>query len=707
MAYVETPLHLSLSGIASLLSDEKLVVADASPTLYSYSIDGELLSHASIGGFEMPLYRYSRSIAISLDERYALMCDAGGAKALLIDITSKKLALNIKMQKDPKFALFSGDNLYFLVANSVGRVMLYELSTLELYDEFAFADEFADAKFSSDGTKLLVSTLNRMLYVYDIASKSIEQKIELVDIADLISLASDQSCVLLFLRSGQTLRYQFHNSSFSQADAMYEWGSILTHSANKRVVLVGTRSSQLFVYTANRGTLLGALNFEFWGVSTLSVCQERLFIGFSDGNALLIDASEEIAKAKELLETKEIERLSLLVGESPLLFLDSSFCDMLQEGYESVLEYKPLGAEERKGYDAMIAYLLSDERSQKELLRQLYGSMEIVSFTQELESGNSKEACELAYEAPLLRQLKEYSALRTHCYKEIAKELKMLEQNPYEFSEYLQRQEKSCLACKHGVVRFNGDLVEAYKKLRGAAEAMSFATLFEIVSLYPLFRQTKIFARMMHYGESLIDKTLIMLHAGKTDEALKYATKLALIKPFAKTGDDFKKQIKLQENFQKACERENIEQICTIVKEHPQLRTTQLFKAQIARYNEHVKPAFAIAFSGDVQALIKHLGKYFNVEYFKAKNQELKRLALLYEIKNYAPLGEEEALLNDYYRCFGWDEHYENVSKFFGLEPRKEIKEMPQSGDCIEQMSFLRGVRVKRKDHFKVAGGKE
>ncbi len=449
------------------------------------------------------------------------------------------------------------------------------------------------------------------------------------------------------------------------------------------------------------------MSFEFWGVSTLSATTQKLFVGFSDGNALLLDVSQDVVKAKELLETKDIERLSLLVGDSPLIFLDSTFCDMLQESYETVLEYKALGAQENKGYDALISYMLSDERCQKELLRQLYSSMEMVSFTQELESGNTKDACELAYEAPLLRQLKEYGAMRSECYKEVAKELKMLEQNPYEFSEYLARQEKSCLACKHGVVRFSGDLVEAYKKLRGAAEAMSFATLFEIVSLYPLFRQTKIFARMMHYGESLIDKTLIMLYAGKTDEALKYATKLALIKPFAKTGDDFKKQIAVQVNFQKACERENIEQVCALVKEHPQLRITELFKAQVARYNDHIKPAYAIAFSGDVQGLIKYLGKYYTVEYFKSKNQELKRLALLYEIKNYAPLGEEEELLIEYHRCFGWDEHYENVCKFFNLEPRADLKDMPESGDCLEQMSFLRGARVKRKDHFKTVGEKQ
>jgi len=707
MQYVQKAIHLSLSVVASVFKEDALVAIDTTPTIYNFSHDGEFLSHNSIGGFDSFAYRYTKSIALSNDGHYTLLCNAQNSKALLIDLTTKKLLLQIKMEKSPKFALFSPDMLYCIVANAVGRVMLYNITTLELYDEFAFPDELANASFTPDGAKLMVTTLNKALYIYDIASKKIETKQELKEIAELLFIANDASDILLFTRTGETLRYNVTTAQLFNADPSYEWATTLTHSSNKRVVLVGTRSSQLFLYSANKGNILGTLSFEFWGISSLCCTNRELFIGFSDGNGILLDLSEQIQQAKEMLEAKEIEKLSLSIVESPLVFLDAEFCDLIVSNYEQILEYKPLGSQERAGYDAIVSLLLSDERYNAILLKQLYGSDEIISFTQELEVGRVKEACELAYSAPLLRQLKEYSKLRTNCYVQISKEIKILERNPHEFNEYLDSKSHSCLQCEHGVVTLSGGIVEAYKKLCSAAEAMSYASVLEIVSQYPLFRQTKVFARMMHYGESLIDKTLIMLGANKIEEALKYATKLSLIKPFAKTGDDFKKQIALYVSFKKACDTQNITQICSIVKGSPALKTTELFKKQVTLYNEHAKPAFAMAHAGDVNGVLKHMSKYLALEHFIAKNNELKRLALLYEIKNYAPDGEERELLAKYYQCFGWDEHYESVCNFFQIEVQKELKDEDIDPQCYEKSSFLEGERIKRKDHFQNAGEKK
>ena len=136
------------------------------------------------------------------------------------------------------------------------------------------------------------------------------------------------------------------------------------------------------------------------------------------------------------------------------------------------------------------------------------------------------------------------------------------------------------------------------------------------------------------------------------------------------------------------------------------MRTTELFKKQLLLYNEQAKPATIMAQKGDLSGVLKQMSKYLSLEYFTSKINELKRVALLYEIKNYAPYGEESDLLAKYYRCFGWDEHYDAICKFFGIEVHKEPKREDINPECYEKSSFLVGERTQRKDHFKQAGEK-
>jgi len=688
MSYIEHPIHLALSVVSSTLIQESLVAIDFT-TIYRYSLEGEYKSHTTIGGISTLPYRYTKSINISQDGRYALLCDSMNSKAILISLQTKKVLINIKMDKKPKFSLISSDMIYMMIANAVGRIAVYNIKTLELYDEFALPDEVSNASFTNDGSKIFVTTLNRGLYIYDISTKIIQTALKLNDVAEVISVTSDNNQVLLFTRSGNTFSYNVALKCLYRGDPSYEWPTTLAHSKENNVVLVGTRSSELFIYSAGRGNILGSIAFEPWGITSLSVSQSTVFVGFSDGNGILLDTNEAAQKAKAFLDSSNIEELSLLIVESPLIFINKEFCSMLDEHYEKILNHEPVADDERKGFNALLSLLLANETQYGKLYERVFKCPNIGTFFKSIELGENSNACKAAYEAPMLKQLKEFKELRTSCYKNIESDLRVLEKNPLEFKEYLESNPNACINCKYGAINYSDGFVEAYEKLKISADSKNYVMLLEITNNYPLLRQTNIFKRMIHQGESLIDKTVLMLGANKIDEALNYATKLTLIKPFEKTGNDFKAQIAMHMEFKKVCDSQNIAQIFALAQKNPVLKTTEIFKAQVLRYEDHAKTASIMALKGEPLEALKIISNYLEIVHFKSKNEELIKLGLLYEIKKHAPAGEEEELLKKYHQCFGWDKHYDSVCNFFHLQSNKELKIGEITQECLSQSTLL------------------
>jgi|GEM_PF-1350334 len=705
MPYVNYDIQLAAGVVSSAALQDEIVIADSTPTIYHYSHTGEYIRHNSFSGLSSLEQRYSKALYLALSGSYLLVSDEENGHILLLDVATKKTLLQLKMEKNPKYCLISSDESFLIVTNGVGRALIYNIQTLERYDEIAFVDEIATVQFLPDASKILVSCLNKQIYIYDMATKKIEHKIAIRDVVEVISIAKNGNDLLLITRVGDALRYSISSQEIFIVDACYEWATTHMQSGNGAVTLVGSRSSEVYIYTTQKGKLLGSVTFEHWGVTTLSAQKGRLFVGFSDGYATIVDFNEAINDAKEAISRGDCESLCLIVQEYPLIFMDEELYNLIGENYKKVLAYKPSTNNEKEGHSAVIAFLIANEEVHDLVLKELFSSQEMIHFTKYLEEGRPEKSCAMVYDAPLLQQLKEYSSMRTKCHKNVARELKKLEEDPEEFGRYLEEQEHSCLKCKNSVVKGALGLVEAYLLFRKSAIAKNYVSVFEIASRYPILRQSTIFRRLMHSGESLIEKMLIMMRANRMDDALKYATKLASVKPFAKVGQSYKKQIMMYANFSQACERQNIANIFSIVADNPALRTTALFKEQQRLYQEHYKKGEEIAKSGEVLAMLKHMSPYMYIESKLSQNRELHRVALLYEIKNYAPGGEEKALLEKYYECFGWSEEYANVSAFFGVQSNPEVEKESVDEQCYEQVTLLEGERVKRKDHFKSAGG--
>lgn len=701
MALTYTSLHVGQGIIASSLGKNGLSVVDTAPTIYTYNLSAQYEKHTVLKGFESYLHRYSKAASISSDGKYLLICETQCDKLMLFNLHTRKVVSRIDLAKGPEFTLFSADAHYFAFSNSVGRFVIYDTALCEMYHQIQLNDAVSSAVFSDDKSHIAIASLDKKVHIYNMKKKEIIDSLEVEDYIEGMTYSKDNANVVVYTREGNTYTLNLLLKKKYSADPCSQWPTVISHKKASTISLVGTRSNELHIYTNANGNKIASITLEYWGITSISVYEKQVFVGFSDGNGIVIDNTESIKDVDAALEAKNYEQLCLLVYEYPLIFANTDLCAKIEEQYSEILNYRAQGHNEKIGFESLVSFLLSANISLQELLKLTYALEEISEFMTSISQAQKDIACKIAYKVPLLRQLKEFAEIKSECYKELKYKMHLLETSLRKYEEYTENVSSACSDCVQSIMPNAQTLGDSYKQLVTTANAQNFGAVMDIVERYPILKQTKVFKRIINYGEAFIDKTLMMIKAGKMAEANRYATNLTRIKPFASTGIDFRAQIQSYGTFEQSCKSSNVVKVFSMIEEHPLLRTTDMYRKELLKYQENIlKPATRQAGLGELKKMKAILGKYAGIEHFQEKHFELYKFALLREIAKYAPIGEEQELLDKYHEHFGWDKHYESVCEAFDCEVNELVKmDEISPGDCVLEtlLSGERNLRVLKK----------
>jgi tricorn protease-like protein len=67
-------------------------------------------------------------------------------------------------------AAVSQESKLLAVENEAGKLMIYDLASMEKRDQFVFSSPVSLARFSADGRKLFALTANQATYVLDVST---------------------------------------------------------------------------------------------------------------------------------------------------------------------------------------------------------------------------------------------------------------------------------------------------------------------------------------------------------------------------------------------------------------------------------------------------------------------------------------------------------------------------------------------------------
>jgi hypothetical protein len=498
------------------------------------------------------------------------------------------------------------------------------------------------------------------------------------------------------MRNGNSVAVNLALNAQFSASPSHEWPTILAQAPNSEAILLGTRSSRVIIHTSSKATILGDLYLDAWGITSINIHGDIIVIGSSDGKIHTFDIQSSVQEAFVLLEEGDYEKLSLLVEENPFVFINSSLCLAIEERYNEIFLYHPVAEKEKKGYEHLVALILSNSAKRSELLRVVRNSELFAPFSFMVGNADYEDACKLALNHPLLRQLREFTTIHNRCNKNITYQIELLEEDIHHFHEYMKTQELQCRNCYYGIVPPAPALEEGFKKLQIALSTKDFASFMQIIEKFPIFKRTRLYRRLMTIGEALIDKILLSMQASQMKEAYIYASKLLTIKIFERTAQDFQKQILNYGRFSKAIKLNNIEQIFQIASQNPVLKTTTAFKSQVNIYRNIYKNLHSIAKKGDIAQIVSILSVYEKIPYFHEKNLQLYRFALINGILLHVRMGEEIVAPQEYHRCFGWDENYEKACETLNVDIQTSTKSSKESSLCKELVDIVSRAKSKR-----------
>lgn len=686
------PMRCMRSVQSVAITNDGIVAIDASPAFYLFSSQGELLRHTAISGVDTYIHRYSHSCSLSLDGAYALVSARCRGRATLVLLSTMKVVFVVSHILEVDFSLFSPDSRYFVLANDFGHLCFYDLSSFELIGELRLADGICAVSFSE--TKVAIATKNKKIQLYNTSTKQIESQYTLNETIGELYLSRNANLICAHMNNGTSVVINVALDKTYIVDINKEQPSAMVVNSKAGTMLLGTKGNQIFIYASLTGAKLGEIVLDYWGITALSIAKGSVAVGFCDGTTLILDFTKISELAQSLLESKNYMQLCLLANESPLLFLNERVCTGIFNARNEILMHRATSEEEKSGFESIIGVVLSDEYSRQELLKQLYSSQEIVPFMQELESGNTEAACTAAYHSPLLRQLREFGELRNRCFSGVVEEVKRLESNTDKFCAYMESSPQTCAKCVHNIVPDTKTLLEAYKKLLLSASSKNYVIAMELIKEHPVLRQTKVYRRMINYGESLIDRVLVTMRQNEHHKAFDYASTLSALKPFATIGEDLKKQTRAFVDMEMAYKSSDAEKLFALSQSEPLLKTTNYFKQSVKKYDETIfAPAYALAKSGDVQNVKLLISPYAKIDHFFSRNQELIKKAFVYEICRYAKEEDEQSSLDAYYNCFGWDQIYESVCTMLNKRANRELLKEDTNTQCFERQTFLTGDR--------------
>ena len=690
--------YLSSSVLSTAVEGENIVAIDATPAFYSFSLEGEFLNSTTLNGLATSYDRYGHEITFSQDAKHALVCDGDGDKVLFINVQTKKVVGNIAYSNHPEFVRFSENGNLFVIANSIGKISVYTVHDLSLLFEYAIYDAVSSALFCDDLTYLAVASLDKKLHIFNLENRTLFQEYAFEDIPQALAFSKENSEMSVFMRKGNTLALNLKLKGVFGATPFYEWPTVATRIVDTDVVILGTRSSKVYLYTTSKGTLIGSAFLDCWGITSINIYNDILFFGSADGKITKIDASQEIADAFEYLKANDLKQLVLLVERFPFILINKSLCESLENSYSEIFAYNPKTDQEKQGYEQLVALILADNGKRAEFLKLVRSCEQFASFLSMIETGENESACSLALEYPLLRQLRELSRIHDKCYKNISLQVALLEEDIQLFHNYMKKAETPCIKCPYNIVPSAESLENAYREFKLGLTASDYEKLFDLVEKFPVFRSTRLYRRIVVFGETLIEKILKSMRILQMREAYMYALKLATLKPFNKTALDFQTQIISYRRFIKAIEINNIEQIFLIALQNPVLKATPAYKTQLNTYKNIYKSLQPVAKKGDITQIISVLHPYERVKIFQEKNKQLYKRALLSGILLYVRMGKEIDALNEYHRCFGWDAEYEKICMMFHVDVNTALNSRCDISikECKNLLNIIVTAKLKR-----------
>lgn len=655
--------------------------------------------------------------------KYAKPMDASNTGFFALSINKTNKTLIAKLDKDQKLkkravlewhksesgvVKFSPNSLFLGVGGEDGRCLFFDGTTFNLVTSaLPKPDYISNIVFSDDSKLVAITSFDKRCEIFNIERNISVADFEASDVIEESFFSDDNAFVFYVCKNGYCGRYDIKESKRYEREVANEWFTrTVKLNAGKYALLCGKAQRILVLNTASL-TQLFTFPLDETGVSSISIDDEKVYIGYVDGIFEVYRFDEDIEQLKEKLNQDDIAEAYKITQGNLFLKLDEQYIEAKNRLWE---KYKKeaidmIAKQQADKALALIMPFLEDGEKKEEFDYYLQQIDDMAKFIEAVEKKEYAKALALADSNTQIKNLSIYDKLEAYWQKIFDTAKKLMSKNPH-INQVKARE----LLEPYTAVKSKKDLIltllnnaEKYIQSEEKLKERDFAGFFRMCERFPFLKESAAYKKAMMIGEQIIDKSFEADRAKDYDKALNYLGILIDFTPFKAGAVERKRYIETKLAFLGAIRDKDIRQAYELVEKEPDLATLDEFTELKKEFAKISKVAYEKAFGGFSEQVIEILEDYLDIRYWQDKIGAIMKISYLHEIKygadKFSPRQVDwRRSFEDYIARFGKDEELLQVAKNAKLEEFLRPIDSKGDGEGFKKLEFLTSIIAKNSE---------
>jgi hypothetical protein len=662
---------LSISNI-----DDKLVALDSSYYFYKYDLENKKFIKNKQLIDKEPIYKFIKSNRVHSNGLLTLTTK-DSSKVMLFKHTKDKMSsiseFSNHISKVEVCSIYN--DKYLATGGEDGRVYLYDLKYTKLLSEILIRPDFISSiVFSDDGKYIFCSSFDREVSIYSINTAKILKQFSVDDVVEDAIFLDNR--VFFVLRDGTSYIFDLKQMDIvsKNFNTLEGWATKIC-SLTDRYALVATRSDTLYIFDSEKNYIKFSIILESSDMSSLYVSNSNIFIGFSNGELLVIDYKYMLQEFSIAIKLKDFAKAKSLIDMNQFLLISSEM-ELFDKSWNSIFDKAKMLIIDQNIDEAVALAkpFMFDSKRESEFYGYLNNRDKIVSFLRLVEQKNYVQAMKIAQMHRFLQNLPLYQKIENQWEATFNKAKLLLEKDP------TQRQNAISMLQPYNAIESKKDIIanmvnntHIFTKVEWLVKNKNFGGYFEYVNKYSFLRDTLLYRKVVSLANRLYEDMLKKFKSDDLSGVLEVSSVLKLFEPFEHKALEYERLAKVKKEFIKAVESNDQKRCFQFLSKYSFLQHSNSYRKIIVDFEVKIDRAKELAYIGDVKGVESILEDYIKIDYTLDKVAQVYQIAYVYELEKEYEIAttsksDLKLVLENYIQRFGKDALILSMTKSLCIE---------------------------------------
>lgn len=704
MIYLLKSLKFPGSILRLRVVDDKIYVLDNKFILFVYSNETfTLLEKYFLLQNQDDKHIYENTLAISKNLNF-YHSFTKSPKGLIFTLDKEKIhkSLDIELHhRDVSYAKFSHNAKTLLIGGEDGRSCFYDVDSKRAFFSLEPRSDFISSAVFSESDKLVcIGAYDKAIRVHSIEQHKDIATCNISDTPEDLIFVHDNTQVIGITRDRKLFSYIIKEDTLEYANMLFaEWPTSLIRIGSNHI-LVATKGDVLYIFDISTLSLVKRFQVDNFGVKTLEIHNNYLYIGYSNGELKIINTNHLYREFELNLDQNKFAKATSLIREN-IFLITKDIASKYDNVWKQVLEMakNALLEQDTQRAERIVKPFFWDKQKKDEFTALHLNIADIKHFEHLVEQGSDLVALRFADEKEHLKTNKGYQELEINFNKKFQLAKTLFSKNTQEDIQsakniiipYLKVEAKKNLVTS---------LILNYKIFARSLrliKSRNFKVYFRLVEHNVFLKDEDLYAKVVEIGNQKYSKLLTLEQKGSYTKAREIAEFLDSFTPFANKVLDVEEIMDSKIELMKLIKANDIRQIYNKVSQSSELESTPHFIEYHKNFEEKKDIANDFANQGKSLEVKETLEDHLNIEFLLNSIAMIFKLSYLVELELAMHSESKDvnirATLERYALLFGIDSELHLLSKRLNFDYL--VPEYPPNPNGFKTNDFFDYIVVK------------